>query len=348
MGTPTLAPNSTWFTQGGTSVKRASITQIDIKDSYTPTGTVTSSWDASAAKDNSVKCYVEGTKLTIAGNGSGCIYANADSSWVFSDSGKKDYFTSLTIISGGNLLNTTNATSLARCFQSCRSLTTVDVSAWNTSRVTTMMCMFQDCRKISELNVSNWDTGNVTAMTAMFNIPDPNTNSSLTTLDVSNWDVSKVTSMQNMFWNCCGLHSLDLTKWNVSKVDLYKTEHHCYNTKVSEEWLDKLNPSVAVTTRADENINDDNYTHGILQLKRIPNFVQYDVGNHIVVTSTGYNFTLNTTKNYLRKKTWFNKNQSGNWYYFKNDGTVAKSQSLVINSKTYYFDDTGLCTNPNI
>ena len=140
----------------------------------------------------------------------------------------------------------------------------------------------------------------------------------------------------------------ELEKWNISKVDVYKTEHHCYNTKVSEEWLDKLNPSIAITTRADENIADDNATHGILQLKRIPNYVQYDVGGHIVITSTGYNFTLNTTKNYLRKKTWFNKNQTGNWHYFKSDGTVAKSQSLVINNKTYYFDDTGLCTNPNI
>ena len=66
---PILAQSDTWFTQGGTSVKRASITEIEIKDSYTPSGSVTASWDASAAKDGSVMAYVEGTKLIIAGNG---------------------------------------------------------------------------------------------------------------------------------------------------------------------------------------------------------------------------------------------------------------------------------------
>ena len=70
MATLTLAPNNTWFTQGGTSVTRSSITEINIVDSYIPTGIEIATWDASADKDNSVKCYVTGTKLIIAGNGS--------------------------------------------------------------------------------------------------------------------------------------------------------------------------------------------------------------------------------------------------------------------------------------
>lgn len=154
-------------------------------------------------------------------------------------------------------------------------------------------------------------------------------------------------NMRYFFSADINYNAQELEKWNISKVDLYKCEHHCYNSKVSEDWINRLNPSVAITTRADENILDSNSTHGILQLKRIPNLVQYDVGGHIVVTSTGYNFTLNTYKHYLRKNKWFNKNQTGNWYWFKEDGSIAKNESIEINGKVYNFDNTGLCLNPN-
>ena len=63
-----------------TSVKRANITEIEIMDSYTPDAsvTITDSWDASAAKDGSITCYVIDTKLIMAGNGSGRIKMNED------------------------------------------------------------------------------------------------------------------------------------------------------------------------------------------------------------------------------------------------------------------------------
>lgn len=191
MAEPILAASDTWFTQMGTSLKRSIITEIEIKDSYTPAGAVDSSWDASAAKDGSVMVYVKGTNLIIAGNGSGKVYANPNSSRVFSDSANKDYFSKLTKITGGNLLDT--------------------------SKATTMMCMFQCASSLATLDVSNWNTGSVTSMVAMFNMGGSYINNSLTSLDLSDWDVSKVTSMQNMFASCNALVSIgDTADWDTS------------------------------------------------------------------------------------------------------------------------------------
>lgn len=194
MAEPILAASDTWFTQMGTSIKRSSITEIEIKDSYTPAGAVDSFWDASAAKDGSVMVYVKGTKLIIAGNGSGKVYANPNSSRVFSDSANKDYFSKLTKITGGNLLDT--------------------------SKATTMMCMLQCASSLETIDVSNWNTGSVTTMVAMFNMGGGYVNNSLTSLDLSNWDVSKVTSMQNMLASCTALESIgDTADWDTSSCE---------------------------------------------------------------------------------------------------------------------------------
>jgi len=47
------------------------ITRIETRDSYS--GTANYSWDASLYEDSRVHCYINGTTLIIAGNGSGYI-----------------------------------------------------------------------------------------------------------------------------------------------------------------------------------------------------------------------------------------------------------------------------------
>lgn len=241
---PVLAEGSTWFTQGGTSVKRASITQIDIKDTYAPSGTVTSSWDASAAKDGSVMAYVEGTKLTLAGNGFGKIYLSANAGYTFSDSGS-DKFAALTVINGGHLLDTRAVTDINRMFTNARKLISVDVSNWNTSNVTNMRVMFGVCDSLESIDVSNWNTSNVTDMGGMFQVAlklkaldlshwDVGNVTDMTSMlmghlsygamalesvgDLGNWDVSKVTNMSNMFQMCPHLKQLNVSGWNTSSV----------------------------------------------------------------------------------------------------------------------------------
>lgn len=215
MAIPTLAPNSTWYSQGGTTVKRNTITEIHIVDSYTPSGTVTSSWDASAAKDGGVMCYVEGTKLTIAGNGSGKIYANADSTNLFYNS-KTDNFGSVVAITGLDILDTSNVTTLAKAFTRCASLTNLDVHSWDVSNVKDMTATFQMCSSVENVNVAGWDTSSCEDMKGLFNGC-----SNLKTVDISHFDVRKVTSFCAMFQGAFSLETLDLSGWNpISCTDM--------------------------------------------------------------------------------------------------------------------------------
>ena len=233
---PTLAAGNSWYK--GTTDK-STITGIEFIDSGMPSGTVTESWDASAAGDGSVKAYIVGTKLTLVGNGSGKIYANTDSSQAF------ESFTAMTTFSGTDLLdtsqtttmlkmfnkcnalnvvkglsgwNTANVTSMSYMFNKCSALTNVgDLSGWNTSKVTNMSYMFNQCKALSETDlstVSGWDTSNVTNMRTMFQLCEK-----LTTLDLSHWDTSKVTNMGYMFNYCSALTNVgDLSGWDTSKV----------------------------------------------------------------------------------------------------------------------------------
>lgn len=219
MATLTLAPNSTWFSQGGTTVTRASITEINIVDSYTPTGNETASWDASADKDGSVMCYVNGTKLTLAGNGSGKLYANADSSYVFAVSSGSDRFENVVAINGANLLDTSNATTLQSAFDRCFALAHVDVSTWNTKNVTSMDATFQGCLQLETVDLSGWDVGNVQTMRSMFMSQKNFGHMKLKSIgDVSGWGVSKVETFRAMFQLCGNLEALDLSSWDFSSA----------------------------------------------------------------------------------------------------------------------------------
>ena len=80
--------------------------------------------------------------------------------------------------------------------------------------------MFNSCLSLTNLDLSNFDTSNVTGMNNMFGGC-----SSLTTLDVSNFDTSNVTYMGGMFDSCSDL-TLDCSHWNVDKVALYDRFNH--------------------------------------------------------------------------------------------------------------------------
>ena len=202
---PTLAANSSWY-KGSTA--KNTITAIEIKDSYTPTGTVDDSWNADVNNSGSIKAYVEGTKLTIAGNGAGKIMANADSSMAFM------YFDKVTTISGLDKLDTSNVMYMVEMFYWCKALTSLDLSGWNTANVTSMSYMFYYCKALTSLDLSGFNTANVTDMSGMFSVC-----MALTSVgDLSGWNTSNVTNMSQMFSGCEALTSLDLSGLNTSNV----------------------------------------------------------------------------------------------------------------------------------
>ena len=116
-------------------------------------------------------------------------------------------------ISGIQYLKTDNVTDMSRMFDSCSSLTSLDVSGFNTENVTHMYDMFYMCSSLTSIDVSHFNTSNVKRMGWMFNGCK-----NLTSLDVSNFKTDNVTDMNSMFLGCSGLTSLDLSVFNTANV----------------------------------------------------------------------------------------------------------------------------------
>ena len=132
----------------------------------------------------------------------------------------------------------------------------------------------------------------------------------------------------------------------IGKVDMAKVPHHGYNSTINEAWVKELNPRCWVTTRTYgwENAYRD---VGMLQVLGYPNYVQYTSGGHIVLTSTGNDFTLNTSTKFLFGSCWCKYNNDDNlWYWFKQGGTIAKNETVIIQGKKYRFNSNGICINP--
>ena len=263
MAYPILVAQDGWYKS---STARSVITQINIVDSYTPTS-YNETWNADVDNNGSIKCYIEGTILTIAGNGSGGIKLSADMRYMFCD------FTSVNSINNIDLLDTSDVTNMTGMFQRAvnlnsldlskwnvsnvtnmagmftsqshvgyMSLTSIgDVSGWNTSKVENMRIMFQCCSSLATLDVSKWDTSKVEDMTGMFNHC-----SSLTALDVSNWNTSKVENMAGMFQYCSSLATLDVSKWDTSSVtDMRNMFYDCIAITELDVATKKVNEGTA-------------------------------------------------------------------------------------------------------
>ena len=107
-------------------------------------------------------------------------------------------------------------------FNSCSSLTALDVSHFNTANVTDMACMFMGCSRLTALDLSNFNTAKATKMDGMFfNC------SGLTVLDLSSVDTANVQSMTEMFRGCSNLKAIyvsnKFTTVSVTEsVDIFK------------------------------------------------------------------------------------------------------------------------------
>jgi len=201
---PTLLPGDSWCQE---DVDKSTITKINIVDSYTATGEEDKSWEAHVTDTGTIMCYINGTELTIAGDGTDGIQANADSSNLFAD------FVNVQEIDGLELLDTTDVTNMSGMFNSCSAVINLNVSGFNTTNVTNMSGMFNGCSAVIELDVSQFDTTNVTNMSGMFNGC-----SAVTELDVSLFDTTKVTNMSGMFNGCSSVTELDVSLFKTTNV----------------------------------------------------------------------------------------------------------------------------------
>ena len=163
-------------------------------------------WDVSAAGDNSILAWRTQTgpyKVNIGSYNN--IYANSDSSYLFSYIGYGSTCTETSVINGIGLLNTSSATNMEGMFQYCgyRKMTGLSLgSNFYTSNVTNMSNMFNGCGQTQLTSFdfgSNFNTSRVTNMSGMFQ----NFAYKLGSLNLgSQFYTSAVTNMSNMFSGC--------------------------------------------------------------------------------------------------------------------------------------------------
>jgi uncharacterized repeat protein (TIGR02543 family) len=112
-----------------------------------------------------------------------------------------------------NNFSTSNVTNMRKMFDSCTALTSLDLSSFNTSEVTDMNSMFNACKAVDSLGIRSFNTSKVTDMGWMFGSCE-----ALTSLDISSFNTSKVTNMSWMFSACHVLTSLDLSNFDISNI----------------------------------------------------------------------------------------------------------------------------------
>ena len=208
---PTMAAADSWYKS---SEDRDQITKITFRDIYTPTSTVDETWFADENNTGAITCYRTGTEIIIAGNGSGKIMANPNSSYMFTDYyDDENIFYVLAAIDNLALLDTSNVTNMESMFAYCERISSIDFSNFNTSKVSNMKNMFRYFGDLTSLNLSSFNTSSVTTMESMFYDC-----SSLTNLNLSSFNTSKVRDMSYMFYGCARLTSLNLSSFNTSKV----------------------------------------------------------------------------------------------------------------------------------
>ena len=140
------------------------------------------------------------------------VNAFGDTSQVTDMSNMFNSCRSLTSLDLSNL-NTSNVIDMNSMFRGCSGLTSLDLSSFNTSNVTDMSYMFGNCKSLTSLDLSSFNTSSVTTMSYMFDGC-----SGLTRLDLSSFNTSNVTSMSGVFRLCTNLTSLNLSNWDTSKV----------------------------------------------------------------------------------------------------------------------------------
>lgn len=202
----------------------------------------------------------------------GFIYANADSSYLFSN------FAYLMQIEGLEYFDTSNVTAMRRMFSGCSALISLNLSSFDTSNVTDMNSMFASYQDNSgsdllrKLDLSNFDTSKVTDMSGMFF-----GRSNLIELDLSSFDTSNVTNMRVMFFQCYQLTNLNLSSFDTSNVvDMGSMFFECYR-------LTSLNLSSFDTSEVTNMASMFHHCHDLINL----DLSSFDIRN---VTDMGYMF----------------------------------------------------------
>lgn len=245
---PILAEGDTWY-KG--IVTKSEIKSIIFMDSYTPDGTETDSWDASAGGNGSVKGYIKGTTVIIAGNGygahneeeDGIIFANANSANAFAGFSGLESITNFAmletendpVIPNINFNKTGPVTDVSGMFAGDVKLQSIDLSSFDTSAVTDFSHMFDGCAALTDLDLSGFDTSAAIDISYMFKGC-----ASLDELDVTGFNTENVADMSGLFENLKALEELDLSSFktdsDVLMADIFTGCDALYKITLGEDF----------------------------------------------------------------------------------------------------------------
>lgn len=245
---PIFAPSNTWY-KG--KINKNEITKINFFDNYSEyenyinqTGYIKrEEWPAAFTADSNklsseIMCYINGTELSIVGNGTGKIYANQNASNMFGGYGlsTENRFLSLISIEGLELLDTSMATNMRAFFCFCENLKSVDLSSFDTSKVTDIAGFFVNCYMLEDVNLSSFDTQMVTDIRNMFSGC-----MTLKMIDISSLDITaKITNMKALFQKC---QSLETIVWpdKIDTTNVTSMNHLFYECfKLTNESINAL------------------------------------------------------------------------------------------------------------
>ena len=179
-------------------------------------------------------------------------------------------FSDLTEIIGIQHLNTSNVTNMEYMFESCSSLTNIDLSNFDTSNVTNMQGMFMSCYNLKHLDINNFDTSKVTDMSWMFFDCV-----GLTELDLSHFNTGCVTNMSNMFANEVFVlnHSLP----NESQLKSIKVDNFDTRNVTDMSWM--FSGCISLVNLDVSNFDTGNVTRMELMFSVCSSLINLDVSN---------------------------------------------------------------------
>lgn len=133
---------------------------------------------------------------------------------------------------------------------------------------------------------------------------------------------------------------------NVGKVDILKMGHHGNTSSNGETWLGYLRPDYSVATIAYPPGNQVRLNTMRAKFVSSKVFLPNDNPDYMSVVINKDNGSIFTSAiEHVISNSWYQRD-NGDWFYFKQDGSFATNESLIINERKYYFDTDSKCTNP--
>ena len=137
-----LSRVAAWYTPSGNTFNRRDVTEVRIVREYTPTGNEDQSWNGDANSTGAIRCYRTGSVVTISSEGAEKIRLQSDAKNLFAN------FYSVTKITGLEIFDASEVTTLNGAFANNRELEHLDISSWHTPKLENIGGLCAECYKL--------------------------------------------------------------------------------------------------------------------------------------------------------------------------------------------------------